>query len=377
MTTETMNELKPFLSATRAAIRDLPLYNSGLSIDYVRKHYGVEKIAKLGSNENPYGPSPKVIAAVANAAPEIALYPEASCDSLCAVLASYLKVAPEQLIFGNGSEDLISVAVHTFLSPGDRVVTFAPSFGLHVIWPQSVGAQVSTVSIGVDYKMDVDEVIAALTPGTRMLLFGNPSNPAGTSITAEDLRSILRHLTPETLVLFDEAYLEYAMADPSYPDFHAILAEFDIPWLMLRTFSKAYGLAGLRIGYAIASDSEIVHLMDRVRAPFNVNRLAQIGAIAALGDRAYVDTVVERTVAERERMCAALEQMGYPSAPSHANFLFLDARANAAEVARRLLHAGVIVKPWMEPAFNTLVRVSVGSIEANNQFLAAWTALAH
>jgi histidinol-phosphate aminotransferase len=375
LTTETMNELKPFLSATRAAIRALPLYNSGLSIDYVRKHYGVEKIAKLGSNENPYGPSPKVIAAVANAAPEIALYPEASCDSLRVVLAEYLQVAPEQLIFGNGSEDLISVAVHTFLSPGDRVVTFAPSFGLHVIWPQSVGAQVSTVSIGVDYKMDVDEVIAALTPGTRMLLFGNPSNPAGTSITAEDLRSILRHLTPETLVLFDEAYLEYAMADPSYPDFHSVLAEFDIPWLMLRTFSKAYGLAGLRIGYAIASDSEIVQLMDRVRAPFNVNRLAQIGSIAALGDRAYVDTVVERTVAERERMRAALEEMGYPAAPSHANFLFLDARADAAEIARRLLSRGVIVKPWMEPAFNTHIRVSVGSVKANDQFLAAWKAL--
>ena len=376
MSTETMNELKPFLSATRAAIRELPLYNSGLSIDYVRKHYGVDKIAKLGSNENPYGPSPKVIAAVANAAAEIGLYPEASCDSLRAVLASYLQVAAEQLIFGNGSEDLISVAVHTFLSPGDRVVTFAPSFGLHVIWPQSVGAEVTTVSIGSDYKMDVDEVIAALTPGARMLLFGNPSNPVGSSITAEDLRSILNHLTPETLVIFDEAYLEYAAADPTYPDFHAILSEFDIPWLMLRTFSKAYGLAGLRVGYAIASDPEMIQLMDRVRAPFNVNRLAQIGAIAALKDRGYVDSVVTRTVAERERMRAELELMGDTAAPSLTNFLFLDARTNAFEIARRLLPSGVIVKPWMEPAFNTHIRVSVGSREANDQFLAAWKALA-
>jgi histidinol-phosphate aminotransferase len=224
--------------------------------------------------------------------------------------------------------------------------------------------------------MDVDEVIAALTPGVRMLLFGNPSNPVGTSVTGDDLRRILGHLAPETLVIFDEAYLEYAVADPAYPDFHAVLAEFDIPWLMLRTFSKAYGLAGLRIGYGIASDPEIVHLMDRVRAPFNVNRLAQIAAIAALGDRGYVDTVVERTVAERERMRVALEEMGYPVAPSLTNFLFLNARANAAETARRLLSSGVIVKPWMEPAFNTHIRVSIGAPEANDQFLAAWKTLA-
>jgi histidinol-phosphate aminotransferase len=374
--TGALNEVTSFLSATRAEIRELPLYNSGLSIDFVRKHYGVDRIAKLGSNENPYGPSAKVIAAVANAAAEIGLYPEASCDSLRAVLASYLQVAPEKLIFGNGSEDLISIAVHTFLSPGDRVVTFAPSFGLHVIWPQSVGAEVTTVSIGADYKMDIDQVIAALTPGVRMLLFGNPSNPVGTSITGDDLRRILRHLTPETLVLFDEAYLEYSAADPSYPDFHAVLSEFDIPWLMLRTFSKAYGLAGLRVGYAIASDPELIGLMDRVRAPFNVNRLAQAGAIAALEDRSYVEGVVERTVAERERMRAALEELGYPAAQSHTNFLFFDARGNAAEIARLLLPSGVIVKPWMEPAFDTHIRVSVGSPEANDQFLAAWKALA-
>ena len=376
MTTETLNELKPFLAATRPAIRELPLYNSGLSADYVRRHYGVDKIAKLGSNESPYGPSAKVIAAVADAAPEIALYPEASCDSLRAVLAAYLQVVPEQLIFGNGSEDLIAIAVCTFLSFGDRVVTFAPSFGLHVIWPASVGADVRTVPIGPDYKMNVDEVIAALTPDVRMLLFGNPSNPVGTSITADDLRQILRHLTPETLVLFDEAYLEYAMAHSSYPDFHSILAEFEIPWLILRTFSKAYGLAGLRIGYAIASDPELIGLMDRVRAPFNVNRLAQVAALAALEDREYVDDVVGRTVLERERMRGALETMGYPAAPSLTNFLFLDARANAAETAQRLLPSGVIVKPWMEPAFNTHIRVSVGAPDANDQFLAAWKALA-
>jgi histidinol-phosphate aminotransferase len=376
MVTGMLDGLKPFLSAMRSEIRDLPRYNAGLSIDYVREHYGVTEVAKLGSNENPYGPSPRVIEAVARAAAEIALYPEASCGPLRAVLAERFGVAPERLIFGNGSEDLIAVAVHTFLSPGSRVVTFAPSFGLHVIWPQSVGAEVHTVAVDENYAMDVEEVIDALTPDTRMLMFGNPSNPVGTSITADDLRRILAHLTPDTLVIFDEAYLEYASADPTYPDFYALLSEFEIPWLILRTFSKAYGLAGLRVGYGIASDPELIDLMDRVRAPFNVNHLAQVAAIAALGDMAYVEQVVARTVKERDRMQAELELSDYRMAPSLANFLFVDARENGADLAKRLLTKGVIVKPWGEPAFSDHVRVSIGSPEANDQFLAAWKALA-
>jgi histidinol-phosphate aminotransferase len=376
MATDTLHGLKPFFSGIRPEIRDLPRYNAGLSIDYVRKHYGVTEVAKLGSNENPYGPSPKVREAVAQAAAEVALYPEASCDTLRAVLSERLRVAPERLIFGNGSEDLISILVRTFLSPGDRVVTFAPSFGLHVMWPHSVGAEVEVVTVNAAYAMDVEEVIAALTPGTRMLMFGNPSNPVGTSLTANDLRRILKHLSPETLVVFDEAYLEYASADPDYPDFYSLLSEFDIPWLILRTFSKAYGLAGLRVGYAIASDPELIELMDRVRSPFNVNRLAQVAAIAALSDMAYVEQVVARTVKERNRMQSELESLGYRMAPSLGNFLFVDAREDAAELSKRLLTKGVIVKPWNEPAFLDHVRVSIGSPEANDQFLAAWKALA-
>jgi histidinol-phosphate aminotransferase len=376
MATEMLDGLKPFFNVIRPEIRDLPRYNAGLSIDYVRAHYNVAKVAKLGSNENPYGPSSKVREVIAHAASEVGLYPEASCGPLRDVLSERLGVASERLIFGNGSEDLIAVAAHTFLSPGSRVVTFAPSFGLHVIWPQSVGANVHTVSVNHEYAMDVEDIMDALTPDTRMLLFGNPSNPVGTSLTADDLRRILRHLSPETLVIFDEAYLEYASADPTYPDFFALLGEFEIPWLLLRTFSKAYGLAGLRVGYAIASDPELIDLMDRVRAPFNVNRLAQVAAIAALDDMAYVDDVVVRTVSERSRMRLELESLNYRVAPSLANFLFVQAREIGAELAQRLLTEGVIVKPWHEPAFRDHVRVSIGLPEANDQFLTAWKKLA-
>lgn len=371
---ETLETNGTFLTHVRPEIRNLPTYNAGLSIDYVRAHYGITTVAKLGSNENPYGPSPRVVEALVAAAPEIALYPEASCDPLRVVLAKYLRVVPSRFIFGNGSEDLIAIAVHTFLAPGSRVVTFAPSFGLHVSWPQSVGAIVHTVTVNEEYRMNVEDVLEALTPDTRMLIFGNPSNPVGSSLTADELRRILSHLTPDTLVIFDEAYLEYASADPEYPDFYALLSEFELPWLILRTFSKAYGLAGLRVGYAIASDAQLIALMNRVRAPFNVNRMAQTAATAALLDAAYTESVVARTLAERERVRTELMTLGYRVAPSLANFLFVQAREDAATLAKRLLADGVILKPWMEPAFRDHIRVSIGAAESNDQFLTSWKA---
>ena len=377
MNPSTLSKAKPFLDALRPEIRDLPRYNSGLSIDYVRKHYGVDRIAKLGSNENPYGPSPKVVEAIAQAAAQVALYPEPSCDPLREAMAERLGVAPERFIFGNGSEDMIAASVHTFVAPGEHVVTFAPAFGLHVIWPRSVGAHVCAVPVDSAYAPDIDATLAAITPRTRMVIFSSPSNPVGTAITGDDLRRILAHLSPETLLVFDEAYREYASTDPDYPDFFALLNnEAESPWLMLRTFSKAYGLAGLRVGYAIASDPELIDLMDRVRAPFNVNRLAQVAAIAALDDMAYVEQVVARTIAERGRVRAELESLGYRVAPSLANFLFVQARENAADLAKRLLTRGVIVKPWQEPAYQDHLRVSIGLPTENDQFLDAWISLA-
>jgi len=176
--------------------------------------------------------------------------------------------------------------------------------------------------------------------------------------------------------VFDEAYLEYAATDPSYPDFLAMLQDAETPWLMLRTMSKAYGLAGVRVGYAVASDPELISLMDRVRAPFNVNRLAQVAAIAALDDMEYVQRVVTHTVAERERLRAALTSLGYRTAPSRANFLFVQTHEDATELAKRLLTRGVIVKPWRDSGFEDHLRVSIGLPADNDSFLDAWRALA-
>jgi histidinol-phosphate aminotransferase len=240
-----------------------------------------------------------------------------------------------------------------------------------VIFPQSFGARVRTVPLRADYTFDVAAFIAAIHPSTRMILFSNPSNPVGTSITEDDMCRLLAAIPDTTLLVFDEAYFDYGAIDPTYPDFFEMLQKFQQPWLVLRTFSKAYGLAGLRIGYAVASDPSLANLMDRVRGPFNVNRLAQVAALAALEELDFVKQCITRTSRERERVRAALNTMGYDPAPSLANFLFFDAREDAAELAQRLLPHGVIVKPWREPGFTNHIRVSIGSPRSSDQFLAA------
>jgi histidinol-phosphate aminotransferase len=360
-----------FLDALRPAIRTLPAYNSGLSAEHVRARYGVAEVAKLGSNENPWGASPRVHQALAEAIQDAAVYPDPASDQLRRMLADRLGVAPNRLACGNGSEDLIAVCAHSFLSPGEEMITILPSFGLHVIYSQAIGADVRLIPARPDYGIDMPAMIAALTPRTRMVMFSAPSNPLGTTITGEDLETLLHALADDTLLVFDEAYFEYAAAVDSYPGFLAILERSRRPWILLRTFSKAYGLAGLRVGYAIASDPALIDVLDRARTPFNVNRFAQVAAAAALEDPLHTEKCVALTIAERERVRAALTALGYRSSPSMANFLFFDAREDASALAEKLLPHGVIVKPWREPGYQQHVRVSIGLPRSNDLFLEA------
>jgi histidinol-phosphate aminotransferase len=359
-----------FLDALRPAIRTLPAYNSGLSAEHVRARYHVSEVAKLGSNENPWGASPRVHAALAEAIQDVGLYPDPGSDVLRNLLAARLGVAPDRLAFGNGSEDLISVCAHSFLSPGEAMITILPSFGLHAIYSQASGAKVHLIP-SLDYRIDVAGIIAALTPRTRMVMFSAPSNPLGTTIAGGDLDKLLHAMADDTLLVFDEAYFEYAAVVESYPDFFAILQRSNRSWILLRTFSKAYGLAGLRIGYAVASDSSLIDVIDRARTPFNVNRFAQVAASAALEDPVHMQHCVARTIAERERVRSSLAVMGYQASPSVANFLFFDAHEDASALAGKLLAHGAIVKPWREPGYQQHIRVSIGLPRSNDLFLAA------
>lgn len=358
----------------RVEARDLPAYNAGLSSDAVRQRFGLDTIARLGSNENPFGPSPAVGAALRDMADAIGQYPDANSTALRAAIAARTGVEPADIVVGNGSENLLELLCLAFLSPGDRVVTLLPSFGLHEIFPRMMGAQVDMVPVTDSMEFDIDAWCAALGGGARpprMAILSNPSNPVGCMLDADAFDRVVRAAPPETLLVIDEAYYEYARLTPGFPDVLTRLRAQERPWIVLRTFSKAWGLAGLRVGYGLASHAELVRMLDRVRTPFNVNLAAQRAALAAWGDADHMEKAVQETVAQREILRMQLRDLGVAVAPSAANFLFVDLRRANGPVAEALLARGIIVKPWKEAGYEHFIRVSVGAAADNRLFVAA------
>ena len=358
----------------RPEARDLPAYNAGLSSDAVRQRFGLDTIARLGSNENPFGPSPAVGAALRDMADAIGQYPDANSTALRAAIAARTGVEPADIVVGNGSENLLELLCLAFLSPGDRVVTLLPSFGLHEIFPRMMGAQVDMVPVTDSMEFDIDAWCAALGGGARpprMAILSNPSNPVGCMLDADAFDRVVRAAPPETLLVIDEAYYEYARLTPGFPDVLTRLRAQERPWIVLRTFSKAWGLAGLRVGYGLASHAELVRMLDRVRTPFNVNLAAQRAALAAWGDADHMEKAVQETVAQREILRTQLRDLGVAVAPSAANFLFVDLRRANGPVAEALLARGIIVKPWKEAGYEHFIRVSVGAAADNRLFVAA------
>lgn len=358
----------------RPEVRDLPAYNAGLSSQVVRERYGVSRVARLASNENPFGPSPLVGKALMGLERPASLYPDANSRALRAAIALRTGTLPEQVVIGNGSENLLELLCQAFLSPGDRVVTLLPSFGLHEIYPRMMGARVQMVPVTPALEFDVDAWCTALSSGPqtpKMAILSNPSNPVGCMLDGNDFHRVVQAAPAETLLVIDEAYYEYALHSPAFPDALTELRAQKRPWIVLRTFSKAWGLAGLRVGYGLASDAKLVEMLDRVRTPFNVNLAAQTAALAAWCDPAYMDQCVLATVQMRDEIAGKLRALGVRLAPSATNFLFLDMGQPNGPIAEALLRCGVIVKPWKEAGYANFIRISIGSADDNALFLDA------
>lgn len=356
----------------RPEVPPLPPYNAGLSSEAVRARYGVSEIARLASNENPYGASPAVARALADLATRVGTYPDANCTALRAAIAARTGVPPEAIVIGNGSEDILQMLCQAFLSAGDRVLTQRPAFGLHEIYPRMMGAQVELLALTPQLGFDVDAWCDALARGPKIAMLANPSNPVGCMFTAAEMERLLAATPAHTLLVVDEAYYEYARHADGYPDVLAMLRGRAMPWIVLRTFSKAWGLAGLRVGYGLASDAALVQLLDRVRTPFNVNHAAQAAALAAWGDEDFMRRGVAETVRLRGVLAARLAALpGVRIAPSATNFLFLDIGRPNAPVNEALLAQGLIVKPWKEPGFEHFIRVSIGTEAENERFARA------
>lgn len=347
-------------------------YNSGLTSGAVAARYAPARISKLGSNENPFGPSPTVRPALELAAPNLHLYPDPAGTELRQAIGRRHQVGADQIVLGNGSEDLLSVICKTVLRPGDRMVTLFPSFPLHEDYAVVMGAKVERVSLQPDLTIDVHAFAEAASSGPRLVMFANPMNPVGAWLNPTELAQVFEHVSDDTLLVIDEAYAEYA-AGADYTPATELLA--DRPnWIVLRTFSKAWGLAALRVGYAVVGDRALSSFLDRTRTPFNVNALAQAAAIAALADENHMLASVATTVQERERVRSEIDRIGLRTAPSRGNFLFIDVGRDASAVSESLLSQGVIVKPWKQKGYTTFLRASIGTTAENNHFIGSLSA---
>jgi len=347
-------------------IRSLIPYEPGKPIEEVEREYGISHSVKLASNENPLGPSPKAIAAIRARIAELHLYPDGDAFYLKQGLAQKLGVAPDQLIFGNGSNEIIELATRTFLRPGDEAVMAEQAFVVYQLIVQAVGAKSKQVPLK-DFTHDLPAMAAALTPKTRMVFLANPNNPTGTIFRRAEWEGFLEKISPDVLLIVDEAYFEYVQ-DPDYPDslrYHAS----DRPILTLRTFSKLYGLAGLRVGYGVGP-REIIVLMQRVRQPFNVNAAAQWGALAALDDSEHVKRSLAVNSAGLQYLGGEFKKLGLEYVPSQANFILLRV-GKGQDIFGQLLKRGVIVRPMGGYKFPAYVRVTVGTDAENRRFIGA------
>ena len=347
-------------------IRSLIPYEPGKPIEEVEREYGISGSVKLASNENPLGPSPKAIAALREKLAELHLYPDGDCFYLKQKLATKLGVEPDNLIFGNGSNEIIELAVRTFLRPGDEAVMAEQAFVVYELIVQAVGAKRKAVPLK-NFTHDLAAIADAMTPQTRVVFLANPNNPTGTIYRRRDWEAFLTRISRDVLLIVDEAYFEYVAA-PDYPDsleYHAS----GRPLLTLRTFSKLYGLAGLRIGYGVGA-KDLISLMQRVRQPFNVNAPAQWAALAALDDVEHVERSLDVNRRGREYLQAELSRLGLLSVPSQANFILV--RVNKGqEVFQRLLRQGVIVRSMGGYKFPDYIRVTVGTMAENQKFIGA------
>lgn len=355
----------------RPEVSGLPRYNAGLSEDEVRRRYGLKNIVKLGSNENPYGPSPHVIAGWAALAERLGRYPDAAAATLRHDIARVNGLESDRVLVGNGSEQIIRLIAEAYLSPGERVVTVRPAFGLHEIYPRMMGAEVDAVPINSDATFDLAALQTAVKRPTKILMFANPSNPVGCMMSGTALQDLIDACPSHALIVVDEAYREYAEEDSDYPDARAILEKQSRPWVILRTFSKAYALAALRIGYALTSCANVAMVLDTVRDPFNTNMPAQVAACTALADDAYMKDCIRKTVSERKRVADALKDLGLFVAPTWTNFVFVRVPVRADLLAIDLLKRGIIIKPWKEKGFENWVRISIGLPSENDTLLKA------
>ncbi len=349
-------------------LTQLTPYQAGKPLEELARELGLTDAIKLASNENPLGPSPKALAAIQAELGNLHRYPDSHAYYLKEDLSRHLGIEPRQLILGNGSDEILDLLVRALVPPGGEVVSTTHTFLMYGLLTQAAGGVFTAVPLK-DRAVDLTAVAAAITPRTKLILLNNPNNPTGTAFSRAAWEDFLAAVPPTVTVALDEAYIEFA-DDPEVPDGLAYLAE-DLPLVGLRTFSKAYGLAGLRVGYAYGP-SDLLDYLNRLRLPFNVNRLAQAGARAALADAEFLRRTRELVRQGRDYLSRELTRLGVEFVPSQANFLLIRVGRPGREVYEAMLRQGVIIRAMEAYDFPEYVRVNVGLPEENRRFLEAF-----
>jgi histidinol-phosphate aminotransferase len=353
-----------FQSLARPAVLTQPVYEPGKPIEYVARELGLDPagIIKLASNENPFGPSPLAVAAARQALAHGELYPDGGCFDLRQKLAGEWKLGADQFVVGNGSNEIIELLGHVFLGPGDEVVMGAPAFVVYKLVTLLFGAKAVEVPLR-EWRHDLAAMARAITPATKLVCVCTPNNPTGTANPEAELFAFVRALPDHVIAVIDEAYAEF-LENP--PDLRPLIAE-GRKVVGLRTFSKIYGLASLRIGYGYGSP-EVCALLNRVRQPFNVNAIAQVAALAALDDREFASNCARDNRAGLRQLEDGCRKLGLEIVPSVANFLLIRV-GDGGRVFDALQRRGVIVRPVKSYGLPEWIRVTVGSAEQNERVL--------
>ncbi len=351
----------------RDVLENIKPYVPGKPISDVQRELGLKSVIKLASNENPFGCSPKVIRAITGYLSEISLYPDGNTTLLREKLAKIHGLRPDRFVFGAGSNEIISFIAQIFLNPGDESIYAEPSFVWYETAVRATGATPVIVPLK-DFTHDLEKMKNAITEKTKIIWICNPNNPTGTIITADEQNSFLEAVPKDVVVVLDEAYYEFARVG-DYPESVLLLEKYP-NIIILRTFSKAFGLASLRVGYGMAS-SEINSYLNRIRPPFNINTLAQAASCAALDDENFVSMVIAENRKGLVQLYNAFKNLSLRFIESYANFIWVETPIPSGEMFRKLLHKGIIVRPFM----GNWLRITVGSEEENNTLIKALSEL--
>lgn len=354
----------------RSCVDLLKPYVPGKPVEEVERELGLKDVIKMASNENALGPSPKAVQAMRNQLERQHFYPDGNCFYLKEALAEKKNIQPDQIIFGNGSDEILSFLACAYLNPGDEVIMVAPSFSEYEFVTRLMGGIPIHVPLLVDegFDYDFESILSAVNEKTRLVFICSPNNPTGTVVKKKELDYFVENLPEKVLLALDQAYLEY-VTDPEHPDGWDYI-EKGLPVIALRTFSKIYGLAGLRIGYGIAP-ADLIQDLNRVRDPFNVNAMSQSAAMAALDDHEHLDQSRKLVIDGRKQLSEGLAEMDLRPIPDQANFCFLDLKMDSKKVFNAMLQRGVIIRTGDIFGFPTYIRVTYGTSEQNERFLTA------